>query len=118
MKRRNCLELLGTAGLTAATANGGTWNNPFVNQWHDSFLEHWRDTVEYTLAVLEAMPATAFESKPNPAQRTFGEQLCHLATANVVYFKVFDKVPFPAAKLPNRGEPLSKFVNQADKNAV
>lgn len=41
------------------------------------------------------MPEAHFESKPNPAQRSFSEQMLHLAYVNMVYFRAFDLVKPP-----------------------
>jgi len=94
MNRRRLLGALAAAPATAlplaaAPPPDSGWTDPFAKAWHDSFASHWQDTCEYTLAVLEAMPAEGFDSKPNPAQRTFAEQLAHLALANVAYFRAF-----------------------------
>jgi hypothetical protein len=32
---------------------------------------------------------------PNPVQRSFGDQLIHLATANTAYFSAFGLMPMP-----------------------
>jgi uncharacterized damage-inducible protein DinB len=117
MNRRKLLEAMSVAGLTAAPAAGADWSNSFMKHWHDSFVEHWRDTVEYTLATIDAMPASGYDSKPDPAQRTFGEQMVHLALANVAYFRTLGRGNYEG-KTVGRGEPLSKVVNTSDKEAV
>jgi uncharacterized damage-inducible protein DinB len=93
MKRRQLIPALAASPLLAQPAS--TWNNPFVKSWHDSFTMHWRDTRDYTLAVIEAMPPEGFTLKPNPEQRTFGEQMIHLAQANNAYFRGFGILPPP-----------------------
>jgi uncharacterized damage-inducible protein DinB len=97
-----------TAGAGAAAA--ADWTNPFARAWRDSFLRHWRDEKEYTLAVLEAMPDEAFDSKPNPAQRTFGEQLVHLGRANAAYFTAFGLLPAPEPPKGADKETVRKYV--------
>jgi uncharacterized damage-inducible protein DinB len=87
MKRRTFLPAM--AAVPALQGAAGDWPNAFARSWRDSFAGHWRDTREYTLAMLEAMPADGFSSKPDPAQRTFAEQLVHIGSANVAYFRVF-----------------------------
>lgn len=106
MKRRTILPALAAAG--AAAGHSAEWKNGFGKAVYDSFLLHWKDTREYTLAVLEAMPAGKFTSKADAAQRTFGEQLLHLAAANTAYFRGFGLVPPPEAVK----------VDAADKEAV
>ncbi len=94
MNRRHLLSVALAAAPAPAVA--AEWTNAFAKSWRDSFAEHWRDTREYTLAVLEAMPEEGFDSKPDPAQRTFAEQLTHLGMANVAYFRVFGIGEAPA----------------------
>ena len=119
MKRRHLVRVL--AGASAAcgvpAASPAEWTNSFSKALRDSFAAHWLDTKEYTLAVLDAMPADGFDSRPNAAQRTFGEQLIHLARANNAYFRGFDVVPAPAP-LDATQEELDKLVSPSDKAAV
>lgn len=116
MKRRNLLATL--AAATPALAQSSAWPDSFARDWHRSFIEHWRDTKEYTLAVLDAMPADGFDTKPNPAQRPFGDQMRHLAVANIVYFKAFGLVPLPGATLTTDRSELDKYASPTDKAAV
>lgn len=104
MKRRQALAAAAAAALPAEAQ----WTNPFAQAFLKSFIEHWKDTREYTLNVLDAMPAGKFTLKANPAQRTFGEQLIHIAGANTAYFRGFDLAEPPALKPPD----------PADKTAV
>jgi uncharacterized damage-inducible protein DinB len=109
---------MGIAAAPAALAQSNTgWTDPFAKAWHASFVEHWRDTQDYTLAVLDAMPADGFDTKPNPAQRPFGDQLRHLALANVLYFQSFGLIPVPDT-LTIDGTQLDKFAPATDKEAV
>jgi uncharacterized damage-inducible protein DinB len=100
MDRRTLFPAL-AAGMAAGAA---PFSNAFAQAFLKSFVEHWRDTREYTLAVLDAMPADKFTSKANPAQRTFGEQMLHLTSANSAYFRGFDLVPPPDMKAPNAAD--------------
>ncbi|MFN0106792.1 MAG: DinB family protein [Bryobacteraceae bacterium] len=104
MERRTVFSAL-AAGMAA---QGATFTNPFAQAFLKSFVAHWNDTREYSLAVLDAMPADKFTSKANPAQRTFGEQMLHLAGANTAYFRGFELLPPPEMKAPDA----------ADKTAV
>ncbi len=110
MKRRKLLHALaGTAAATTA-ARAAEWSNPFASQWRDSFLKHWRVTADYTLAVLDAMPADGFDSKPNPAQRTFADQLVHLASANNAYVSAFKPAAAPPPPTAPDKDSVRKFV--------
>ena len=95
MKRRTLISTtvqgLAAAGAAPLAAASGKWPNRFAEHLRDDFLGHWRSTSEYSLEVLEAMPAGHFGFKPNEEQRTFGEQLEHLAIANAHYFERFEK---------------------------
>ena len=110
--------MTGLAAAPVSFAQSSDWSNPFAKAWRDSFVEHWQDTKEYTLAVLDAMPADGFDLKPNPAQRPFGDQLRHLAVANVAYFNTFGLVPVPDATLTTDRNRLDKYANPTDKDAV
>jgi uncharacterized damage-inducible protein DinB len=117
MERRRLLT--GFAAAPAAFAQSTPiWRDAFAKAWRDGFVEHWRDTKEYTLAVLDAMPADGFDTKPNPAQRTFGDQLRHLAVANVVYFNAFGLIAVPDDTLTTDRNALDRYARETDKNAV
>lgn len=105
------------AAAHSAAAAAGAWANPFAKAWYDSYVEHWKDTKEYTLQMLDAMPAEHFTSKPDPAQRTFGDQMRHLGSANVAYFRALNLVPVPDA-IPTDRAQLPKLVPENDKAAV
>jgi len=95
MKRRTLISTaargLALAGAAPLAAASGEWSDPFAEKLRDDFLGHWRSTSEYSLEVLEAMPTAQFGFRPNEEQRTFGEQLEHLAIANAMYFARFEK---------------------------
>jgi uncharacterized damage-inducible protein DinB len=100
MERRTLFPAL----AAAMAAPGATFKNPFAQAFLTSFVAHWADTREYSLAVLDAMPAGKFTSKANPAQRTFGEQMLHIASANTAYFRGFGLVPPPDLKPPDAAD--------------
>ncbi len=111
MRRRQLLRTITAATAAATTGNAADgWTNSFARTWRDSFIEHWKDTKEYTLAVLEAMPPDGFDSKPDPAQRTFGEQMVHLARANTGYFSAFGLLPRPEPPQTADKDSARKFV--------
>ena len=109
------------AASLAQTSTTNGWSNPFAKTLRDSFRLHWVDTKEYTLSMLDAMPADSFDFKAHPSQRSFGDQLGHLAWVNVVYFRAFgplgaeDKLPKSYADVRTEypvenKEALRKFV--------
>ena len=119
MKRRQFVQGLAAAsvGTAALAAPPDDWPNGFAKTLRDSFAAHWLDTKQYTLAVLDAMPPDGFDTRPNPAQRTFGEQLIHLARANTAYFRGFDVVAVPELLDASQEEP-DRLVSASDKDAV
>ena len=84
MNRRDALHSLALLG-GASAAGMAAETKSFVLAWRDSFLKHWQVTKDYTIAVAEAMPAEHYDFKASPPQRTFAEQLIHLARANSAY---------------------------------
>ena len=47
------------------------------------FLGDWRQQKQRMMGIAEAMPEEAFSFKPTDAQRTYAEQILHIAGANV-----------------------------------
>ncbi len=64
----------------------------------------WEAQKARMLAVAEAMPADKYTFKTTPEQRTFGNQLLHLAQAHVRMLKPLD----PAGKVPEPTIPASE----------
>ena len=79
------------ASATPLAGASGAWSNGFAEQLRDDFLGHWRSTGEYSLDVLEAVPADEIDFKPVDEVFTFGEQLEHFANSNAGYFARFGK---------------------------
>ncbi|HET9407911.1 MAG TPA: DinB family protein [Candidatus Sulfotelmatobacter sp.] len=53
----------------------------------NEFVHDWQISKQFTLDVANAMPAEFYAFKPNPEEMTFGEQMIHIAGANVFRFK-------------------------------
>ena|SRR5581483_7142483 len=49
------------------------------------FAKHWTTSRDYTLALAKQMPAEDYSFKPNDAEMSFGEQLVHIAQANMYF---------------------------------
>lgn len=107
MRRRHLLTAAAAAAVPAAAAE---WRDPFARTWRDTFLHHWADTRSYTLAMLDAMPEDGFDSKPNPAQRGFGEQFVHIARANNAYVTAFGIGKAPEAPKETSKAAVRSFV--------
>jgi hypothetical protein len=108
MKRRDIL-----ATFAGAAVPGSAQTYSFALQFRDSFMKHWDVERGYTLAVAEAMPAEHYNFKPNPVQRSFGEQLIHLATANTAYFSAFGLIPMPERVTAADKETVPKYPNSS-----
>ena len=106
MKRRHVLPALASAAAAARAESP-----PFPLQFRDSFLKHWLVEREYTLAVAAAMPADDYGFKPNPVQRSFGEQFTHLASANLAYFSAFGLMDLPPRVQGADKETVRKALN-------
>jgi uncharacterized damage-inducible protein DinB len=50
------------------------------------FVHDWTISKQFTLEVANAMPAELYSFRPNPDEMTFGEQIIHIAGANVFRF--------------------------------
>jgi uncharacterized damage-inducible protein DinB len=106
MKRRYVVPALAGAALSSPAQI-----TSFVLQFRDSFLKHWQVERGYTLAVADAMPAEHYNFKPHPVQRSFGEQLMHLAGVNVAYFSAFGLIDQPEIPRASDKETVRKFMN-------
>lgn len=51
-------------------------------------IKDWQSQKEMMTAIADAMPEEKFGYKSTPAQRSYGEQVMHVATANVDFLKV------------------------------
>lgn len=66
------------------------------------FEQDWRISKQFTLDVANAMPAESYSFKSNPDEMTFGEQMAHVARANVYRFHEITgaEPPFDVSKPP------------------
>ena len=71
-------------------------------------LDSWNEIGRKLIAMAEDFPEDKYDFKPNPAQRTFAEQLLHVAGANYFFINpVVGKKP-PAAEDPKRDQYKTK----------
>ncbi len=113
MKRRTVIQGLAASGAAPLAGAASGWSNRFAEKLRSDFLGHWRSTREYSLDVLEAMPAEQFGFRPVPEQFTFGEQLEHFANSNAGYFSRFEKdagQPRPSRPQERTKDTLRKFL--------
>ena len=59
------------------------------------FVHDWEISKQFTLDVANAMPAELYTFKPNPEEMTFGEQINHIALANMFRFNQITGVKTP-----------------------
>ena len=62
----------------------------------DELLKDWTQTKQFTLEVADAMPAEFYDFKPTPEEMTFGQQMVHLAGANILRFYQLSGVKPPS----------------------
>ena len=60
------------------------------------FMKDWRAQKDTMMKIADAMPAEKFGFKTTPPQRTYGEQILHVAGANIMLLKFLGgKTPAP-----------------------
>lgn len=107
ISRRCCVAIVFVTW--AAVAGGQTAS---VNSVLDmpEFVRDWQISKQFTLDVADAMPTEFYSFKPNPEEMSFGEQMIHIAGANVFRFNqltgikppfVFDPAKPPASDKQN-----------------
>jgi uncharacterized damage-inducible protein DinB len=72
------------------------------------FVRDWQISKQFTLDVANAMPADLYRYKPNPEEMTFGEQIVHIAGANVYRFNEITGVKPPFNLESNKTLPSDK----------
>jgi uncharacterized damage-inducible protein DinB len=61
-------------------------------------VNHWQTSKAYTLAIADQMPEDGYASKPNVDERTFAEQLVHIAGANAFFLSKVSGTASPIGK--------------------
>jgi uncharacterized damage-inducible protein DinB len=84
------------------------------SKFGQDFLKHWAIAKDLTIAVAQAMPADSYSFKPNPEEMSFGEQIVHIASANLSYCSRLGGEK-PAFKKPDKAEqgPAIDFLKQS-----
>jgi uncharacterized damage-inducible protein DinB len=72
------------------------------------FVQDWQISKQFTLDVANVMPAEFYDSKPNPEEMTFGEQMIHIVGANVFQFHQISELPAPFTFDPAHLPPTNK----------
>lgn len=124
----SCKPFILTAILILAAA-GAAAQTSKVNSVLDmsEFVKDWQISKQFTLDVAAAMPADLYSFKPNPEEMTFGEQMIHIAGANVFRFQqitgvqppfVFDPSKPPASDKANVLKLLGQSFDYVLENAA
>jgi uncharacterized damage-inducible protein DinB len=75
---------------------------PKVVSEQKAVLDQWNDIGRKLIAMAEDFPEDKYEFKPNPAQRTFAEQLLHASGVNYYFTNVVKGEKPPAEENPKR----------------
>lgn len=71
-------------------------------------LDSWNDIGRKLIAMAEDFPEDKYDFKPNPAQRSFAEQLLHAANANYFFVNPASGKKPPATEDPKRDQYKTK----------
>src|SRR5215470_7085886 len=71
-------------------------------------LDSWNDVGRKLIAMAEDFPEDKYDFKPNPSQRSFAEQLLHVAGANYFFTDPVMGKKLPAAEDPKRDQYKTK----------
>jgi uncharacterized damage-inducible protein DinB len=84
ISRRFCIAIA-VLSLAASAAAQADRPNSVLDM--TEFVRDWQISKQFTIDVAKAMPAEFYSFKPNPDEMTFGEQMIHIAGANVFRFQ-------------------------------
>ena len=104
--------ILLAAALTASYAHGQSPSKPAdppkpADSPSKTLLDNWNDIGRKLTAMAEDFPEDKYDFKPNPAQRSFAEQLIHAAYANYYFFNAV-KGTKPPEGAPTRSDLKTK----------
>lgn len=80
------------------------------------FIQDWKVSKQFTLDVANAMPAEYYSFKPNPEEMSFGQQVVHIAVANLYRFHEITNIepPFqPRRDLPSDKASAIRMLGQS-----
>ena len=102
-------EVATSAGSSASPTTGGP-----AAQLAD-LLKDWREQKDTMVKLAEAMPADKYAYKPTPAQRTYGEQILHVAVGNVEIMKLLSGTREPPVTIKHRTSEASASVSTKEE---
>ena len=93
-----------------------------MNKFLEQYLERFENSEKYLVAVAEAMPEQKYGYKPTADEKTFAEQLMHIASGLDLHAQTFlaDKEERPASYFAVSGKTkreIINFVHQIFKDA-
>ncbi len=92
MKRRYILGLIGLGPFALISSKVPTANNPLIN----ILIKRWKQSKEYTLAVLNAMPIDKLEYQPSKEQMSFAQHFMHIGFTNNAFIGILmDSATYP-----------------------
>jgi uncharacterized damage-inducible protein DinB len=71
-------------------------------------LDSWNEVAKKLVAMAEDFPEDKYDFKPNPAERSFAEQLLHAAGSNYFFINIAQGQKPPAEEDPKRDQYKSK----------
>ena len=93
-------------GLSQETAKESSPKPPFTGS--RAVLESWNDVGRKLAAMAEDFPEDKYDFKPNPAQRSFAQQLLHAAGANYFFTNLALGQKPPTEEDPRRDQYKTK----------
>lgn len=100
---RFCVVIPFLASLAGAQAL--KLDSPLTMQ---EFVQDWQISKQFTIDVANAMPAEYYSFKPNAEEMTFGEQMSHIADANVFRFQQITGMKTPYTVDLSKPGPMDK----------
>jgi uncharacterized damage-inducible protein DinB len=108
MNRRRAIQSVVMGGAAAAAPSARAASRSL-----EIFLARWDKAKAFTLQVADAMPADAYDFKPRPEMRSYGQLIQHLATNNAFYIS-----RFKGGEIPDSLVPSEKFDKGSVKRCV
>jgi uncharacterized damage-inducible protein DinB len=91
----NRRKAIGSMVAGAAVAAVTTKTAQAAEKANESMMARWNQAKVFTMLVADAMPADAYDFKPKPEMRGFGELMVHIGQANVFYLSRMAKSGVP-----------------------
>jgi uncharacterized damage-inducible protein DinB len=91
---RNARRLLTLTCLLVCTGSAQVTSVDSLLQMKE-FIKDWEISKQFTLDVANSMPAESYSFKPSSEEMSFGEQMAHIADANVFRFEQITGVKPP-----------------------